>query len=737
MKSQSEQRTSCGNPLPALALCLLLTAPSAFAQDLQWATSAGGLAFDSASGIGVDPAGNSYATGTFDNSATFGAGEANETTLVSGGGRDIYLAKFDTAGSLLWATKAGGTGAFESGSGMAIDGDGNILISGFFSDSATFGAGEVNETTLISAGGADIFVAKYDDDGSLLWARRAGGDSTDQGFSTAVDSAGNSCVFGSFNGSATFGSAEPNETTLVSAGNGDVFIAKFAGDGSLLWAESAGGNLGDLPGSVAADMAGHCLVTGAFAADATFGAGEPNETILSSPGGRDIFIAKYDTGDGSLLWAVGAVGASFNQGSGIAVDALGNPLVTGKIRGVTVFGDIDGGNGTILTSTDDSEDIFVAKYDSDGEFVWATWAGGTGADSGLGIAADGAGNSIVTGYFSGTATFFGPGSMPMLSSDGSIDVFIAKYAPDRTVLWARRAGGTSNDAGAPIALSAADSARVAGTFELSATFGPGEANETTLMASGSSDIFVASYADVAPPPDGDGDGVPDGSDNCPAIFNPLQDDSDSDDTGDVCDVCPLDATDSCDPGGSDAQEVTPADGGTVQTGDGLTLEFGPGDVGETTTIIVSRDDPADPEVDLVVSAQPGLGSNVAAWDFQPDGIMFDNPVLLTVVLDVSALNPMQRDNLDLYRQDDMGIFQALGASCPVAEDPPGVFTATCTVEIMHFTIYAAVVPLDTDGDGVPDMFNGIIDNCPLHPNPGQEPICLPFMEDGFEDSVKE
>ena len=124
---------------------------------------------------------------------------------------------------------------------------------------------------------------------------------------------------------------------------------------------------------------------------------------------------------------------------------------------------------------------------------------------------------------------------------------------------------------------------------------------------------------------------------------------------------------------------------------------------------------------------------VAAWRLQPDGTVFDAPVTLTVVADVSALSPMQRDNLDLYIENDSGGFDALGAMCNVVEDPPATFTATCVAEIGHFTMFALVAPLDTDGDGVPDNFNGTVDNCPLDFNPGQENICDVILADGFEE----
>ncbi|MGH8564958.1 MAG: SBBP repeat-containing protein, partial [Gammaproteobacteria bacterium] len=147
---------------------------SGWAQELVWARQAGGTSSDEARGIGVDGSGNSYVTGRFRDTATFGPGETNETMLTSAGGNDVFVAKYDSLGDLVWAKRAGGT-SDDDGRGIAVDGSGNSYVTGFFPDTATFGPGETNETMLTSAGGNDVFVAKYDSLGDLVWAKRAGG----------------------------------------------------------------------------------------------------------------------------------------------------------------------------------------------------------------------------------------------------------------------------------------------------------------------------------------------------------------------------------------------------------------------------------------------------------------------------------------------------------------------------------------------------------------------------------
>lgn len=168
------------------------------------------------------------------------------------------MAKYDGQGQAVWAKKLSDSN-LDFGKDIAVDGSGNLYVTGGFSGTVYFG-----NTTLVSDGFGDMFFAKYDADGNFIWARQGGGSSFTIANSVTLDAAGNSYVTGYFRASAVFGSF-----TLTSTGRDDVFVVKYNADGNVMWAKRAGGDA--LTGSaVGADVAvaptGDCYVTGFFMA---------------------------------------------------------------------------------------------------------------------------------------------------------------------------------------------------------------------------------------------------------------------------------------------------------------------------------------------------------------------------------------------------------------------------------------------------------------------------------------
>ena len=133
------------------------------------------------------------------------------------------MAKYTADGTLLWAKHAGSIGS-DNGNGLAVDSSGNVYVTGGFGDTvsfeagagknATFGAGEAGETLLLNDGNSDIFIAKYTDDGNLVWVKRAGGIYGDQGRDLAVDNSGNVYITGYIRDTATFGPGEAGAIRL-------------------------------------------------------------------------------------------------------------------------------------------------------------------------------------------------------------------------------------------------------------------------------------------------------------------------------------------------------------------------------------------------------------------------------------------------------------------------------------------------------------------------------------------
>ncbi len=367
-----------------------------------WAKSAGGSYNDNGRCITTDEIGNVYLTGDFQSSTlTFG-----NITLINAGSNNIFIAKYDSDGNVLWAKSAEGIG-YDAGMSITADVTGNLYITGYFdSPTLTFGT-----TTLTNTGRRDIFIAKYDSNGNVLWAKSDVGNDLDEGKSITTDGVGNFYITGYFQSpTLTLGNITLTNTY---AGKSDIFIAKYNPNGNVLWAKSAEGSNHDFGVGITTDTADNVYLTGYFQSPTlTFG-----NITLTNAGEEDAFIAKYSS-NGSVLWAKEAGGSGSDKGNGITTDATGNVYHTGIFSNTITFGNIT------LTSVG-NYDIFIAKYDPNGNVIWAKNVGGSSFDNSTDITIDVAGNIYLTGYFISHILTFGNTTLTNYGDDYTA-IFIAK-----------------------------------------------------------------------------------------------------------------------------------------------------------------------------------------------------------------------------------------------------------------------------------------------------------------------
>lgn len=344
--------------------------------------------------LAVDDQGSVYMAGNFATTIDLGTG----STLTGAGGTDLYLARIDAAtGSTTWAKRYGDAGNVTP-RGLAIDGQGNVLMTGYYTGGIDFGNGP-----LTSAGGDDIFIAKINGAGVAQWSNRYGDKDYQEAYGIAVDAAGNVVIAGNLGGSATFGS-----TTLTSAGGYDAFVAKLDPSGVSLWAKRFGEAGSQTAMSVGIDTKGSILLTGTMGSTIDLGGGAVNGTM---------FAAKIDGASGAHQWSKGY---SAGLPQDLAVDGVGNVVIVGAFTGT-----LDPSIGQPLTSAG-IEDAFAIKIDgANGASLWAHRYGDASDQAAFGVAVDYGASVFLTGSVEGAIDFGGNA----LKSAGGRDAWVAKLAP--------------------------------------------------------------------------------------------------------------------------------------------------------------------------------------------------------------------------------------------------------------------------------------------------------------------
>jgi hypothetical protein len=381
-----------------------------------WAKRIGGTSSELGYSLALDSSGNIYVTGYFYETVDFdpGPGTAN---LTSAGIEDIFILKLNSDGEYVWAKKVGGV-SNDIGQFITLDSSSNIYITGVFSETTDFdpGAGTANLTLV---GESDVFILKLNSDGEYVWAKGVGSSTGDSGYSIAVDSSGNSYTAGHFSETVDFDPGA-GTTNLTPTASFDAFILKLDVNGDYVFAKKVGGAGEDAAKAITVDSSGNSYITGYFGGTVDFDPGAGTANLTASFQG--IFVLKLNS-SGDYVFAK-SVGDTGNENvNAITLDGSGNPYIAGYFYDTL---DFDPGAGTANLTSAGTDDAFVLKLDSSGEYVVAKKVGGTAGESASSLAVDSDGYIHMTGYFSETSDFDPGVGTANLTSAGSNDVYVLK-----------------------------------------------------------------------------------------------------------------------------------------------------------------------------------------------------------------------------------------------------------------------------------------------------------------------
>lgn len=434
------------------------------AQNFEWGKREGKYAYDYGYGTATDNAGNVYVAGKYEEQANF-----SDTILPDQGNHDIYLAQYSPTGNLNWIKTAGGI-LGDYATAVSCDGSNYVYIAGEIEGVNSNIIFQGSTTTLTSICYNDIFLAKYDLSGNLIWAKQAGWWHNEKALGITSDQLGNVYICGFYNDTTMFES-----TQVLGYGKNDIFIAKYNSLGALQWVKKAGSSERDEAKYIKCDVAGNIYVCGMYSDGCAFG----TQTLASQNGYFNTFLAKYAP-DGTLKWIKTAGGNYDDVAWGLTIDNAGKIYIGGEFNDALTFA------GSQISTTG-SADVLVACYDSLGTELWAKKAGGTCIDRARGIASDGT-KIYITGQFCNSASF---GTHTVTAADSS-DIFIAALNNTGTFLWATSVGGVADsvetlgyESGNTICADASGNVYASGALLDGGVFGT-----TSVDEWGRTDVFV-------------------------------------------------------------------------------------------------------------------------------------------------------------------------------------------------------------------------------------------------------
>jgi len=416
---------------------ILLISNLSFCQGVytSWAHATSGPIGTWGSQITVDDSGNSFVAGIFYGQTDFDPG-INTAILDGGNEDDGFISKYDNLGNLIWAKQiiCDNTLTIRS---LARDASNNIIVTGEFNGTITFDVMQ-SGTTHTALGYSDIFIAKYNSNGILLWSSQVGGTSTENSYSIKTDILGNIYTTGYFQGTIDFDPGTNSFNMTATGGNPqqNTFILKLDSNGQFGWAKQfIGGS--NYSFSSECNTNGDIFVSGMFHGTVDF---DPSTNINNLTSGTygDFFICKLNS-SGQFIWSKQMACSQQSYIQTMELDFNGNILLSGGFKGTT---DFDPGTGLNELTSNGNYDIFALKLDGNGTFIWAQQIGGTESDFCQSICSNNTGAVFFGGYFNGNVDF-DPGASSFNVTSQSKDMFVLKLNGNGNFEWAEVLGGNS------------------------------------------------------------------------------------------------------------------------------------------------------------------------------------------------------------------------------------------------------------------------------------------------------
>ncbi len=466
---------------PIILFTALCTYILGFSQqaNVRWVATQGGIGQDFARSTYTDDQGNVFAVGYFTGKVDFDNSE-DVAELTSTGGRDAFIAKYTSDGSLIWVKSISGSG-HDMGEDIFVDDSGMLYFTGSFNSTVSHFDG--NQVNLTSSGQDDVFILKLDSAGSMQWARSFGGSGVDEPEAIRVDVTGNVYNVGRFYSTADFDPG-PSTHQITSHGNWDYYITKLSEGGELVWAQGLGSNGNDYILDIEIDNNGNLIMLGNFQGSMNF---DPVGTadIRTSNGGRDIWVSKWD-GNGNVLWTKTYGGQDDDWGRSLTLAGNGSIFCAGGIENSFV---IEEQNSTHSVNSYGSRDGFIQKLNSVGETIWIRTIGGVDFDRIWGLDIDDSLNIFACGEFSSDGLGFNGESIKSNLNQGSTDIFLIKLNNQGNLKWIETAGSIGPEGARGVHVNHLTEIYLTGSYSMQADFSFG-GNYVELNSNGLNDGFL-------------------------------------------------------------------------------------------------------------------------------------------------------------------------------------------------------------------------------------------------------